>query len=555
MLTLGLVACADSLEEAGYPLTVSPHLHMVGNDHRGHRDLYDVVVVGSGFGGAMAAKVLVDAGWYVLMIERGDWVRRGVWGWSREPTAGRMTRHYDSSALAGVTGPEAAGAFRCVGGPSVFFGGVTLRFRETDFFDDRALAGEASWPFSYADIEPHYARVEALLGVAGRGGEDPSEPWRSGEFPHAPMPLSRASQRLADAARSLGLHPFRLPMAINHNALADRGTCVACGHCDGFACPSRAKGDIATAVLPNLLEQGMGLRTRMVVTGLRMDGSRVEAVECRDAVSGERHVFRGRVVLLAAGALASPQILLASGLQQLNPGGFTVGRYLTRHYNEVILGLFPSRGACDRGGLHKQIGVHDLYDGDQRSPELRGRVGGLQEFATAPLSLVREELPPALGPIAEPLVGRLTGLLVIAEDQPRAENRITIDPGISDRYGVPRLTVKHSYSERDLAAGRVLVKLGRRILRRAGALALRRHRITTMSHALGTVRMGVDPSTSALDDTCRFRGTDNLFVVDGSALPRSAAVNPSLTIAANALRAATAIAAAEVPGVTELKAA
>jgi choline dehydrogenase-like flavoprotein len=129
-------------------------------------------------------------------------------------------------------------------------------------------------------------------------------------------------------------------------------------------------------------------------------------------------------------------------------------------------------------------------------------------------------------------------LLTIAEDQPQYQNRVFIDSRSHDRHGLPRLQVDHRYSERDLAAGHALVTRASAILRRAGAWALYRHRIDTFSHAVGTVRIGADPRNSALDANCRFRGVDNLYVVDGSAMATSAAVNPSLTIAANALRAA-----------------
>ena len=132
----------------------------------------------------------------------------------------------------------------------------------------------------------------------------------------------------------------------------------------------------------------------------------------------------------------------------------------------------------------------------------------------------------------------LTGLLTIAEDQPQYENRVLLDGVATDRVGLPRLQITHRYSGRDRAAGRALVERASAILRRAGAWALYRHRIDTFSHAVGTVRMGADPRTSALDPECRFRGLENLYVVDGSVMPTSAGVNPSLTIAANALRAA-----------------
>jgi choline dehydrogenase-like flavoprotein len=169
-----------------------------------------------------------------------------------------------------------------------------------------------------------------------------------------------------------------------------------------------------------------------------------------------------------------------------------------------------------------------------RSPT--GKLGTLQQVATPPVGLVMAHLPKVLGWIARPLVPNLTGLLAIAEDQPQRQNGVTVDFEKKDRFGLPQLCITHRYSERDVQARRALLTQGKRILRRAGSLATYVHHIKTFSHAVGTLRMGTDPSNSALDLDCRFRGVDNLYVVDGSFMPTSAGLNPSLTIAANALR-------------------
>ena len=211
-----------------------------------------------------------------------------------------------------------------------------------------------------------------------------------------------------------------------------------------------------------------------------------------------------------------------------------------RHLNRVVFGLFPSAPAPD-GRFHKQIAIHDLYFGDP-SVRQRGKLGGIQQVGTPPASLIRQQLAGPLGAIGARLCGYVTGLLTIAEDQPQFENRVTLDSRHPDRHGLPRLVISHRYSRRDDAASRVLLRAARNVLRRAGAWACYQHQIRTFSHAVGTVRMGRDPRTSALDQYGRFRGIDNLYVVDGSFMPRSGGVNPSLTIAANALRSAAFLA-------------
>ncbi|MFQ5680406.1 MAG: GMC family oxidoreductase [Gemmatimonadota bacterium] len=502
--------------------------------------LHDVVIIGSGFGGSMVARELVHAGRSVCMVERGDWVRRGPHNWAPDGSVD-LTRHYSLETPYRVRNgrsEKVVGLYTCVGGPSVFYGGVSLRFREADFQPPVELTGGsgALWPIHYPDLEPYYRRAEELLGVAGKEGEDPTEPYRSSPYPQRPPPLSGTSRMIAEAARGLGLRPFHLPLAIRFGRNGGRTpACVRCTTCDTFACAVQAKNDLATTVLPELVERGMGLLPNTVVIRLEREAERIAAAVCVNRITGERRVVRGHRFVLAAGALGTPHLLLASRLERRNPGGWVVGRHLMRHRNAIVFGVFP-RAPDTVGEFHKQIGIHDFYfgDADRRAP--RGKLGAIQQVQTPPIGLVREHLPDALSSFLSPRVDYLAGLLVMAEDQPQAGNRLAVDPGRQDRFGLPSAVISHRYSPRDLAAGRVLARKARRILREAGALFFYVHRIETFSHAVGTVRMGEDPATSALDEHCRFRGVENLWVVDGSFMPSSAGLNPSLTIAANALR-------------------
>jgi choline dehydrogenase-like flavoprotein len=504
---------------------------------------FDAIVIGSGFGGAMTARQLVHAGWRVLLLERGDWVERGPQNWAQE-NVGELTDHYSREApYRQLRGGRDLGAYFCVGGPSVFYGGVSLRFRKQDFEVDREIVGDsgARWPLKYTDLEPYYTVAEQILGVSGAPDEDPTEPPRSEPYPYRSADVAPVTERIAGAARELGLTPFRLPLAINQVASDGRGACEACGTCDGFACAVNAKNDLATTVIGPLLKQGLRLETDAVVTRLLTDGRRVTGVEVAAKETGERTVYSGREVVLAAGALATPQLLLTSELGRLNPGGQVIGRYLQRHYNEILFGIFPTP-PNPGGGFHKQIGIHDFYFGHPSVPAPQGKLGGMQQLPTPPVGLVRAELPWLVGAMVAPWIKHLTGLLVMAEDQPVYDNRVLLDESATDFYGVPRLLISHRHTARDRAAGKALGDAAKRILRRAGALACYRHEVATFSHGVGTVRMGTDPYTSALDADCRFRGLENLTVVDASVMPTSAAVNPSLTISAIALRAAERLA-------------
>jgi choline dehydrogenase-like flavoprotein len=288
-------------------------------------------------------------------------------------------------------------------------------------------------------------------------------------------------------------------------------------------------------VLPGLLDRGLTLVPRTVALRLERDGRQLTAVRCFDKDSGAEVTYRARWFVLAAGALASPHLALASGLDELNPAGEHVGRYLMRHANAIVFGLFPRLpGSVET--FHKQVAFHDFYFGHPGNKGPAGKLGCIQQLSSPPIGLVRAHLPRFLGAFAAPFVRRMTGLLVMAEDQPSPANRVRLSSARTG-FGMPQLEVRHAYSRRDLAACKQLQREARRILRRAGAWLFYTHQIRTFSHAVGTLRLGRDPLTSPVDADYRFRGVDNLSVVDGSVMPTSAGLNPSLTISANALRA------------------
>lgn len=523
--------------------------------------LYDVIIVGSGFGGAMAAQALVSAGRDVLVIERGDWVARGEHNRRLESVMELDAAYSTESPYDVVAGGDAPqiGALFCVGGPSVFYGAVSNRFRERDFDEcvEVVKGSGARWPLDYAELEPYYEEAEHLLGVVGESGVDPTEPWRRQPLARSPEELSPIADRLRNSARGLGLTTFRLPLAVNYSASNGRNACVLCSTCDCYPCSVSAKNDLATAVLAPLVHDGrLELLTNRAATMLEVEGNRIVAVRCRrtgaagsgndaDRPAGER--YRGREVILAAGALATPHLLLASGLDRMNPAGAAIGRYLLRHSSALVYGYFTDL-PDPTGRFHKELAIHDFYFGDPASGVM-SRLGSLQQVHHPPQALVERRLPRALRAIPTPLmrralthaIGRATGLLAIAEDQPRFENRVWVDPSRRDALGLPRLMIQHRYTPRDEAARAVLARHARRVLREAGARFVHAHPIRTFSHAAGTVRMGDDPASAPLDRWCRFRGIENLRVQDASCMATVASVNPSLTIAALSLRASAAM--------------
>jgi choline dehydrogenase-like flavoprotein len=516
----------------------------------------DAIVIGSGFGGTMAAHELVGAGMRVLMLERGTWVRRGLHNWGPRGSVD-LTPHYSFDTPYRVEdgrGTRVLGGYACVGGPSVFFGGVAYRLREDDFVPAPEIVGDsgAEWPLRYDDLEPWYARAERLMGVAGELGPDATEPPHSTPYPQRAASLTPTPRRLERAARDLGWHPSRLPLAINYDS-TERAACIGCTACDTFACAISAKNDLATGMLPRLMARGLTLMPDTVAVRLVARGGRIAAVECVDKASGRRTTFSARMFLLSAGALGSPHLLMASGLDGLNPAGDAIGRYLTRHVNGMTYAYVPD--LPDRGRqFHKQLGFNDFYFGDPQARGVRGKLGSIQQLQAPPRELVGANVPLALKPLAGLVASgfdRVTGLLAMAEDQPRPENRLTIDRTHSDAFGLPRVVIRHRHTPRDHAARRALLARTRTLLKAAGARVFYTHISWTFSHAAGTVRFGHDPRTAPLDPWCRFRGLENLFVVDASVLPTGGGVNPSLTIAANALRVGEAIAHHRLPAPEE----
>ncbi len=507
---------------------------------------YDAVIVGSGFGGAMAAHRLVESGARVLMIERGDWVPRGPNAWLPEasleltPSYAKDIPYRCDRGAHGTT----IGGYACVGGPSVYYGCVAFRFREQDFIGDPDIVADsgAAWPFSYDELEPYYCEAEALLGIAGDDAGDPTAPRRSRPFPFPPAALAPVSERFVETAVDLGLSPFHLPLAINHAKRAERQGCIACRTCDTFACAIEAKNDVATMMIQPLVRRGMELWTRTVAVRLEAEHGRIARLHVKRSDRDETIAIEADQFILAAGALGSPHLVLASKLDELSPARAAVGRYLMRHNNAMVFGVFPLRPDPDRR-FHKQVALHDWYFGDEAADDTANlrKLGGVQQMMTPPKELVRAHLPRGLKTIVGAFTEQLTGLLCLAEDQPRSVNGVAVDWDVRDRYGLPQLVIDTQYSERDGQAVNALARRARMVLGKMGAVASYTHRVKTFSHACGTLRMGREPETSPLDEHCRFRGIENLWVTDGSALPMSAGVNPSLTIAANALHAADSI--------------
>lgn len=486
----------------------------------------DIVIIGSGVGGSAVAHQLAGTGTKILILERGDNLPNEPQNSDAEEVFVQSRYKTQDEWVDAKGAPYRPGQFYYVGGHTKFYGTAMFRFRETDFSETRLDGGTSpTWPIGYADLAPHYAMAERLYGVRGAAGEDPTDPPREA-FPHAAIPHEPVIAALSERLRAQGLRPFAMPSAVDYGP---GGTCRRCGTCDAFGCRFDAKGDADTRVLrPLLVHPDVRLERKAQVTRLITDneGRRIVAAE----------VWRGREILrveapvfvLSAGAINSALILLRSACEAA-PAGLAnrsgvVGRYLMNHHLTGLMGVKPFTRNDTK--FPKTLSVNDFYHGVPDDVDARGNI---QMLGNVQGAMIRATYPGTPRAVANWLGRHSVDVLAMGEDLPDPDSRVRLLDG--DRVQV-------DYRPGGVAAHDRFVRHVRRVLRRAGFPVVLRHRfgIQAPSHQCGTVRMGDDPTTSALNALCGAHDHPNLYVVDAGFFPSSAALNPALTIAAQALR-------------------
>ena len=485
---------------------------------------FDIVIIGSGVGGGSVAHALAHTGARIGILERGPRLPREDRNWDPEEVYANEAYKSDERWFDGRGRSFRPGQFYYVGGHTRVFGASMFRFRRADFRAVEHVGGlSPAWPVDYDTLEPYYARAERLFGVHGEAGADPTEPARSGPYPHPPLRHNPVIAGVAERLRAQGLRPFPIPSSVQDH---EGGACVRCNTCDGFPCRLGAKGDAETRLIdPVTQHDNVELRTGAQVTRLRadQDGRRIVAAELLDGAT-----VRGGLFVLAAGAVNSAAILLRSDHARhprgLANGSGMVGRNYMNHNCTAIMAVNPLR--TNRESFKKTLALNDFYldDGEGGPP-----LGNLQLLGKIMEPMLRNELGRVPRRVRSWLAARSCDWYAMSEDLPHPESRVTVG-------GDGTITL--DWRRTNIAAHGMLVARARRILRAAGfpIVLTRAFSRETPSHQCGTVRFGNDPAHAPLDPFCKAFELDNLYVVDASFFPSSAAVNPALTIAAQALR-------------------
>ena len=507
---------------------------------------YDVIIIGTGAGGGTLAYALAPTGKRILLLERGDYVPREKENWDSR-LVNVEGRYNTKETWRDSKGEELHPHTNYyVGGNTKFYGAALFRMREQDFGELRHHGGVSpAWPISYEELEPYYTRAEYLYQVHGARGVDPTEPRASKPYPHPAVSHEPRIQQLSDDFERLGLKPFHVPLGVMLDERDRRASaCIRCNTCDGFACLINAKSDAQTcAVDPALKHGNVRLLTNAKVLKLKTDasGRTVSAVVVeREGMTEE---FSAEIVVVSCGAINSAALLLRSANEK-HPNGLAnssdvVGRHYMGHVNSVLMAL----SKCPNPTVfQKTLAVNDFYFGSREWDYPMGHISFVGKLDAATLRAGAPAIAP--GFTLELMATHSLDFWLTSEDLPDPNNRVTLD-----RQGNIVLSYKPNNEE---GHKRLTAKL-KEMMKQQTKCAVHGHDchvglfsrnlflgqripLAGVAHQNGTIRFGDDPRTSALDPFCKAHDLDNLYVVDASFFPSSSAVNPALTIMANALR-------------------
>jgi choline dehydrogenase-like flavoprotein len=490
---------------------------------------FDIIIIGTGAGGGTIARALSATAARILIVERGDFVPQEEENWSPDAVWRRL-RYQTSERWIDDRGEEFHPYTHYnVGGNTKFWGSVLYRLRREDFQEVRHLDGVSpAWPIDYETLAPYYERAEQMYQVRGELGADPTEPPR-GPYPHPPVPHSAGMSEIVLKLRAQGLHPSPLPLGVLRPG--EPGGCILCNTCNSFPCRIHAKSEAdVCGVRPALERPNVTLWTNARAERLITDGTGRKVIAADVERDGRTVRVGADTIVVSCGAVNSAALLLRSAGDQ-HPGGLAnssglVGRRYMAHLATMMQGFDPVRRNATV--FQKTVAINDYY---LRGPDTPHPLGQIQSQGRTHGVMAQTVVPRIPLWAYEAWVARGVDWLAMSEDLPSADNRVTVE-----RDGRIRL----EYRPNNLVPHGMLVAETKRILKRLGFWVVVKysHGKRNTTHQCGTLCFGTDRRASVLDPFCRTHDVENLFVVDASFFPSSAAVNPGLTIAAQAIRVA-----------------
>ncbi len=498
---------------------------------------FDVIIIGTGAGGGTIAAKLAPSGKRILVIERGDFIPKEKENWDSEEVFVK-TRYKAKETWVDAKGAKFhPGIHYNVGGNTKFYGSALLRMRERDFGELIHHDGVSpAWPIRYSDLKNYYQEAEELYHVHGDRGLDSTEPSEERPFPEKPLPHEPRIQELYDDMKRMGLHPFPLPIGIKYGENIEESKLVL-DRFDGFPDPTESKSDSHVVGIKKALEYpNVQLRINTKVTKLvtNSDGSKIEKIEALS--NGEKYHFESDLVIVACGAINSA-ILFLQSKNKRHPNGLAngsdmVGRNYMSHNNSIMVALSKKANPTKFG---KTFALNDFYfEGGKEFPYPLGHIQMLAKSDTAMFKMDAPKFAPEFA--LKKMASNALDFWLTSEDLPNPENRLNL---------LPNGDVQLFYKENNLEGHKLLRNKLKWILENLDGKSRifpkniylgKKIPLAGTAHQCGTLRFGHDPKTSVLDVNCKAHEVDNLYVVDSSFFPSSSAVNPALTIMANALR-------------------
>jgi len=550
---------------------------------------YDVCVIGSGAGGGPVALTLAEAGYSVVVLEKGPWLteqdfykdelaccRRSVYTPDLEDEQHVIENLYDGDWVGEATS-ESGWDFwngNCVGGSSNFMSGFFYRLKPEDFrllseFGPIEGANVADWPIAYDDLEPWYTLVEKEVGISGRFVDHPfAEPRSTPDFPMPPTHEHPVVAQIDNACRKQGLHPLPTPRAILSGTKDERGGCAYSGYCGSYGCSTGAKGSSRAALLNRAVATGRcEIRAHAKVHKLISDTSgNVLAAHYFDA-DDRTQVVDAKIFVVACQAIETSRLLLSSSgpkhAQGLGNNKGQVGKNLLFSAGGSGTGDLEYAGMSDdnaaalkQRGPFVNRGLQDWYYIDDKAFGGRAK-GGTVDFLLRHPNPIGKAMSEKWGEDDQlvwgrPLQQRLKSLFtdaqylryeIFCDWLPTDNCSVSLDTGIRDKWNTPVAKVRIGYHEHDLKVGRYINERARKVLEAMGAKNIHSGISGSPPQNLvaGGCRFGDDPATSVLNADCRAHDVENLYVTDGSFMPTGGSVPYTWTIYANAFRVADRI--------------